>query len=268
VGSLTGPYTIVASVNDTLKIQINYYDPIVITLTAGLKSATNIMNDMNGQFASASYPAVVTLNLGKLQINATLMDGIEREGIGQYKVTYVVPGTFITEGVLNNIYKDVWFYAPTVSYMQSVITDTTCCESVFVPDNTCCFIVYPEDYFTDCGYADYSYSFNLANKQLNKGEIRDFVINVEALPKYNTPDNNLWILPITNSEYMISSYGGNLITDWTPIDVNRGLDLKTRIDSTNMQDGAYKMRIKMYLPQGEIIISDWMRFNVLGPCTI
>jgi len=268
IGSQTGPFTITAGLNDTIKISVNYDDPIIITLNPGLNTITNIVNSINGDLATANYNALASDDGGRLRIDATAIDGIERESIGTYKITYLVPGSFISEGVLHNFYQDVWHYAPNISYMQAIVSGTSCCGTVFVPDNTCCFIVYPENYFTDCGFADYKYTFNLANKQLNNGEIRDMVINVEPIPRYETPDKVLYVLPITEAEYYIATYGGNQVVDWTPVDLNRGFDLKTRIDTTGWQDGSYKMRIKMNLPQGEIIISDWMRFNVLGPCTI
>ena len=268
IGSKQGNFTITANLNDKLKIQTNYNDPITITLNDGVRSASNIMNDINGQLTAAGYPALASTVDNKIKISSTTMDGIEREGVGQYKVIYGVPGTYISEGVLNNIYKDVWFYAPNVTYMQTILADTSCCLPVYVADDTCCFIVYPENYFSSCGMADFKYSFTLQNKQLNKDEIRDMVINVEPIPKYDNTDMNLYVLPITDAEYKVVSYGGNEVIPWTPIDNNRGLDLKTRIDTTNMQDGSYKMRVKLNMPQGEVIISDWMRFNVLGPCTI
>jgi hypothetical protein len=257
-GSMTGLYTIVQNVNDKVKVQVNYNDPITITLIAGVKSIANIVNMLNDAFTLNNYPARAYANSqNKLAIQATTMDGILRRcETGVYYANYYVTDKLLGNGALDNTFKDVWFYKPNESY------------SNHVPDDTCCFRIYPENYFSSCCFGNYQYDFKLINDQLVKGEIKYIEVGITALPKYDTATINDWLLPICNADYTVYSYGGSLITDWTPVTVNTGNTLRILFDTATIQDGAYKMRVKLRLPDGQILISGWLRLNVIGQCVV
>jgi len=256
-GSKVGPYTIVSGINDKIKLQINRHDPIEITLLPGVQSITNVVNEINDALTLANYPAIALEgSTGKLIIQSTTMDGIIRDSIGKYHISYLVPDTFLSEGLQQNVFKDVWYYKPNSSYATPI------------PDDTCCFRVYPENYFVSCGFNNYSYSFKLLDDTLISGEIKDIIVNVIALPEYNTPDLNDWLLPISDAEYYVATYGGQQVSDWQPVTLNTGDSLKIRFDTTSMQDGAYKMRVKLKLPEGQILVSGWLRLNVVGGNTL
>ena len=258
-GSKVGPYLIVANVNDMVKVQTNYNDPLTIQLTDGLRSITNIVNDINDAFDLAGYPAVAfESNSSKLAIQSTEMDGIiRRDETGQYYAQYLLDERFIDDGVVDNVYKDVWYYKPTQNY------------NVDVPDDTCCFLVYPESYYSSCGgYANYNYDFKLIQDSLIKGEKKDIEVGIETLPKYQTPMINDWLLPISEATYLLATFGGQEVIPWTPVNLNTGSSVKIRFDTTTLQDGAYRMRVKLRLPDGQILISSWLRINVIGACTL
>ena len=107
----------------------------------------------------------------------------------------------------------------------------------------------------------------MIHESLVKGEKKDIVVEIEPLPKYDTPSINSWLLPISTAEYYVATYGGEEVVDWSPVTLNTGNSVKIRFDTTSFQSGAYKLRVKLTIPDGQVLISGWLRINVVGTTT-
>ena len=242
------------TLTNMLKIQINDYEPVIVTLSTGTGiTAAAIAAEINAVFVTNSIPAVAGINgAGRVTIRVTEMTGIVRDGVGSYYVNYAVPDNFLDQGVVSACFTDVWFYMPDSSYAS------------FIPDDTCIFKVYAEDYFVDCGGNNFDYFFSLANKFFIKGEKVPIRGLIEVLPRTDTPEINNYIIPLFKSKYTIQSITGDEVVAYTDVDDNTGTELRVHLDTTLFQAGQYRIRFKVQLPNNEVTMSDWLVFQIAG----
>jgi hypothetical protein len=242
--------------NNHLTIVNNYQNAVYITLPVGQLTITDVIAEINSVFTANSIEAVAEestgVAAGRLILRSLTNNGILRTGVGQYYVDYMVPTNFVSSGVLNKNYLDVWYYAPVDTWATDIADDTSF------------FVVYAGNYFLDTGFSNYDFAFTLLRDIFWKGENRVMQIKVTALPKYASPIQNDWILPLADAEYQIQTSENTMIQAWAPTSVNSGSEIRVQLDTTQSvyRDGLYKLQLKVNLPNSEIIMSPNMSFRI------
>jgi len=242
--------------NNNLTIVNNYQSAVYVTLTTGSRTINDVVAEINAVFTANSIDAVaeesVGVTGGRLILRSLTNNGILRIGVGQYYVDYMVPTNFVSSGVLNKNYLDVWYYAPVNTWATDIADDTSF------------FVVYAGNYFLDTGFSNYDFAFTLLRDVFWKGENRVMQTKVVALPKYASPIQNDWILPLADVEYQIQTSENTMIQTWTPTSVNSGSEIRVQLDTTQAayRDGLYKFQLKVNLPNSEVIMSPNMSFRI------
>lgn len=254
-GSSQEYYTI-DSTNFRMRITNNYQPWVDVNLSFGNLTIFDIVSEINAVLVTNGIDAIAEVSTGtqggKLILRSLKNDGIKRLGVGQYYVDYLVPTTFVEDGVFLKRFLDVWYYAPIQLWDSDIADDTDA------------FIVYADNYFLDSGFSNYDFAFTLMRDLYYKGEIRYLITKVTALPKYSTPIINDWIMPLANAQYRIYTDENTLIQDWLNTDVNSGTEIRIQFDTTNptYREGLYNLQLKINLPNGEIVLSNRLKFRV------
>ena len=249
-------YFTFTNTDNILRIINNYQSSVDVVLPAGDLTAAQVASLIdatfvtNGIFATSSQ-TTGTMG-GRVKINSLVNNKIIRYGLGQYYVDYMVPQSFVENGVVELQYLDVWYYAPNQTWLNDIADDT---EQ---------FTVYADVFFVDDGFSQYDYAFTLLKDTFWKGEKRVLITKVVPLPRYLTPTVNQWILPISNSYFQITTDEGSLIEAWQPTLLNSGSEIRVSLDTTDptWREGAYLLQLKIVLPIDEIILSPKLKFRI------
>ena len=247
---------LIDATNYKMRIINNYQPSCDVDLTYGNRTVFQIVADINSAFTANGIDAVAEVSTdstaGRVILRSLKNDGITRTGVGQYYVEYLVPTTFVSNGVMTKQYLDVWYYAPIMAYETDVADDTDS------------FIVYADKYFLDSGFSNFDFAFTLLRDLFIKGEKRPMITKVVALPKYKTPTINDWILPLADSQYRIFTDENSLVQDWADTEVNTGTEIRVELDTTNAlyREGLYNLQLRLNLPNSDIIMSNKMKFRI------
>ena len=249
-------YFTFTNTNNILRIINNYQSSVDVVLTVGKLTAAQVAILINAAFATNNIFAAADVTTGTLggrvRIYSLINDNIIRYGIGQYYTDFMVPESYVENGVVELKYFDVWYYAPNQVWLNDIADDTET------------FTVYADVFFVDDGFSQYDYAFTLMKDTFWKGEKRVLITKVVPLPRYKTPTVNAWIIPISPSFFQILTDENTTIQAWQPTELNSGneirVNLNTQLDT--WRPGLYKLQLRIELPIDEIILSPFLKFRI------
>ena len=249
-------YFTFTNTTNILRIINNYQSSVDVVLPVGNLTAAQVCVAINTVFVANGIFAAADVTTGSLggrvKIYSLVNDNIIRTGLGQYYTDFMVPESYVENGVVELKYFDVWYYAPNQIWLNDIADDSET------------FTVYADVFFVDDGFSQYDYAFTLMKDTFWKGEKRVLITKVVPLPRYLTPTVNQWILPISPSYYQITTDEGSMIQTWTATALNSGNEIRVNIDTTQAtwREGLYKLQLRIELPIDEIILSPWLKFRI------